>query len=59
MLPNGLFRVDLESGHQVRAHLGALERAHLGRILVGDRVIVRLSPQDLGRGRIIARKSSQ
>ncbi len=54
-LPNTLFRVELENGHQVLAHLSGKMRIHFIRILPGDRVKVALSPYDLTRGRIVYR----
>ncbi|MDH7569203.1 MAG: translation initiation factor IF-1 [Armatimonadota bacterium] len=54
-LPNAMFRVELESGHRVLAHVSGKIRMHFIRILPGDRVLVELSPYDLSRGRIIYR----
>ncbi len=54
-LPNAMFRVELENGHQVLAHISGKMRKHFIRILPGDRVLVALSPYDLNRGRIIYR----
>lgn len=54
-LPNAMFRVDLESGHQVLAHISGKIRMHFIKILPGDRVLVELSPYDLTRGRILYR----
>jgi len=54
-LPNAMFRVELDSGHQVLAHISGKMRMYYIRILVGDRVLVELSPYDLTRGRIIYR----
>ncbi len=54
-LPNAMFRVELENGHQVLAHISGKMRKHFIRILPGDRVLVELSPYDLNRGRIIYR----
>ena len=54
-LPRALYRVTLDSGHQVTAHLSGDMRRNFVRILTGDRVLVALSPRDLGRGRIIER----
>jgi translation initiation factor IF-1 len=54
-LPNALFRVELENGHQVLAHISGKMRMHFIRILPGDRVTVELSPYDLSRGRIVYR----
>ena len=54
-LPNGMFRVKLESGHEVLAHISGKMRINFIRILPGDRVKVELSPYDLTRGRIVYR----
>ncbi|HHJ64872.1 MAG TPA: translation initiation factor IF-1 [Aquifex aeolicus] len=54
-LPNGMFRVKLESGHEVLAHISGKMRINFIRILPGDRVRVELSPYDLTRGRIVYR----
>jgi translation initiation factor IF-1 len=54
-LPNAMFRVDLPNGHNVLAHVSGKIRMHFIRILPGDRVLVELSPYDLGRGRITYR----
>jgi len=54
-LPNAMFRVQLENGHQVLAHISGKMRKHFIRILPGDRVRVELSPYDLNRGRIVYR----
>jgi translation initiation factor IF-1 len=54
-LPNVMFRVELEVGHKVLAHISGKMRMHFIRILPGDKVIVELSPYDLNRGRIIYR----
>jgi translation initiation factor IF-1 len=54
-LPNAMFRVQLENGHQVLAHISGKMRKHFIRILPGDRVKVELSPYDLNRGRIVYR----
>lgn len=54
-LPNTMFRVELDNGHKVLAHISGKMRMHYIRILPGDRVIVELSPYDLSRGRIIYR----
>lgn len=54
-LPNATFRVELQSGHQVLAHIGGKLRVHFIKILPGDRVLVELSPYDLTRGRVIYR----
>jgi len=54
-LPNAMFRVELESGHKVLAHISGKMRMHFIRILPGDKVTVELSPYDLTRGRIVYR----
>ena len=54
-LPNASFRVELESGHQVLAHISGKMRMHFIKILPGDKVTVELSPYDLTRGRITYR----
>lgn len=54
-LPNAMFRVELEGGHMVLAHLSGKLRIHYIKILPGDRVTVELSPYDLSRGRITYR----
>ena len=54
-LPNAMFRVELENGHKVLAHISGKMRMHFIRILPGDKVTVELSPYDLSRGRIVYR----
>ena len=54
-LPNAMFKVELENGHQVLAHVSGKMRMHFIRILPGDKVTVELSPYDLSRGRITYR----
>ncbi len=54
-LPNTQFKVQLENGHQVLAHISGKMRMHYIRILPGDKVRLELSPYDLDRGRIIYR----
>ncbi len=54
-LPNTMFRVEIQQGHVVLAHLGGKLRKHYIRILPGDRVKLELSPYDLARGRITFR----
>ncbi len=54
-LPNASFRVELENGHEILAHISGKMRMHYIRILPGDRVQVELSPYDLTRGRITYR----
>jgi translation initiation factor IF-1 len=55
-LPNAMFRVELENGHRVLAHISGKMRMHFIKILPGDKVTVELSPYDLSRGRIIFRE---
>jgi translation initiation factor IF-1 len=57
-LPNAMFRVKLDNGHVVLAHISGKMRMHYIRILPGDRVTVELSPYDLNRGRIIYRSKN-
>ncbi|HEY2924561.1 MAG TPA: translation initiation factor IF-1 [Candidatus Eisenbacteria bacterium] len=54
-LPNAMFRVELENGHKVLAHISGKMRMNFIKILPGDKVTVELSPYDLNRGRIIYR----
>jgi len=54
-LPNAMFRVELENGHRVLAHVSGKMRMNYIRILTGDRVKLELSPYDLTRGRITYR----
>ncbi|MEO0249124.1 MAG: translation initiation factor IF-1, partial [candidate division WOR-3 bacterium] len=54
-LPNAMFRVELDTGHEVLAHISGKMRMYYIRILLGDKVLVELSPYDLTRGRIIYR----
>jgi translation initiation factor IF-1 len=54
-LPNAVFRVELENGHRVLAHISGKMRKNFIRILEGDRVSLELSPYDLTRGRIVYR----
>lgn len=54
-LPNAMFRVEIEGGHKVLAHISGRMRIHFIKILPGDRVLVELSPYDLTRGRITRR----
>mgnify|MGYP000928575337 FL=1 len=55
-LPNTMFRVELENGHIVTAHISGRMRKHYIRILTGDSVTVELTPYDLSKGRITFRK---
>ena len=54
-LPNTMFRVELENGHVVIAHISGRMRKHYIRILTGDKVTVQLTPYDLSKGRITYR----
>ena len=54
-LPNAMFKVELENGHQILAHVSGKMRMHFIRILPGDTVTVEMSPYDLTRGRIVLR----
>lgn len=54
-LPNAMFKVELNDGHKVLAHISGKMRMHFIKILPGDRVTVELSPYDLTRGRITYR----
>ena len=54
-LPNAMFRVQLDNGHKILAHISGKMRMHFIRILPGDKVTVELSPYDLTRGRITYR----
>ena len=54
-LSNAMFRVELENGHEITAHISGKMRMHYIRILPGDRVRVEMSPYDLSKGRILFR----
>lgn len=54
-LPNAMFRVEMENGHVVLAHISGKIRQHYIKILPEDRVVVELTPYDLSRGRIVYR----
>ena len=56
LLPNAMFRVELENGHEILGHISGRMRLHFIRILPGDTVIVEMSPYDLTKGRITYRK---
>lgn len=58
-LPNTMFRVELDSGHQVLAYLSGRMRKYYIRVLLGDRVRLEMSPYDLTRGRITYRYKKQ
>ncbi|MBS4537332.1 translation initiation factor IF-1 [Clostridium sp. D2Q-11] len=55
-LPNAMFKVELENGHEILAHISGKLRMNFIRILPGDKVTIELSPYDLSRGRITWRK---
>ena len=54
-LPNAMFRVEMDNGHKILAHVSGKMRLHRIRILPGDKVTIQLSPYDLSRGRITYR----
>jgi translation initiation factor IF-1 len=54
-LPNAMFRVELANGHEVLAHISGKMRKNYIKVLIGDRVLVELSPYDLTRGRLTYR----
>ena len=56
-LPNTVFRVELENGHVITAHISGKMRKNYIRILTGDKVNVEISPYDLSKGRIVFRES--
>jgi translation initiation factor IF-1 len=56
LLPNTMFRVELDNGHKILAHISGKMRMHFIRILRGDRVTVEMTPYDLGKGRIVYRE---
>lgn len=56
-LPNARFRVKLENGHEILAHISGKMRQHYIRILPGDTVTIEMSPYDLSRGRIVYREA--
>jgi translation initiation factor IF-1 len=56
LLPNTMFRVELENGHRILAHISGRMRMHFIRILQGDRVTVEMTPYDLTKGRIVYRE---
>ena len=58
-LPNTTFRVKLENGHVINAHISGRMRKNYIRILTGDKVTVELTPYDLSRGRIVFRDSGK
>jgi len=54
-LPNAVFKVELENGHKIMAHVSGKMRMHFIRILPGDTVVVEMSPYDLTKGRVTRR----
>jgi len=56
LLPNTMFRVELENGHHILAHISGKMRMHFIRILQGDRVTIEMTPYDLTKGRIVYRE---
>ena len=56
VLPNTRFRVELENGHEILAHISGKMRLHFIRILPGDKVTVEMSPYDFSKGRIVYRQ---
>ena len=56
-LPNTTFRVELENGHNIIAHISGKMRKNYIRILTGDKVLVEISPYDLSKGRIVFRET--
>ena len=54
-MPNAMFKVELENGHQITAHISGKMRMHYIKILPGDKVSVEMSPYDLSKGRIAFR----
>jgi len=58
-LPNAMFKVELDNGHRILAHISGKMRMNFIRILPGDKVIVEISPYDLTKGRIIYRTKNQ
>ena len=58
-LPNAMFKVEIEGGHRVLAHISGKMRMHYIKILPGDKVTLEVSPYDLNRGRIVYRDASK
>jgi translation initiation factor IF-1 len=56
-LPNTIFRVELENGHMITAHISGKMRKNYIRILTGDKVLVDMTPYDLSKGRIVFRET--
>ena len=52
-LPSGLYRIEIEGPHRITAHIGGGMEKNFVRLLVGDRVVVELTPRDLTRGRVV------
>ncbi len=59
LLPNAIFKVELDNGNQILAHISGKMRMNFIRILTGDRVIVEISPYDLTKGRITYRNKDK
>lgn len=57
-LPSALYRVEIDAQHRITAHIGGGFERNFVRILIGDRVVVELTPRDLTRGRIIRKAQS-
>ena len=56
VLPNAMFKVKLDNGHEVLAHISGRMRKHFIRILTGDKVTLEMTPYDLSKGRIVYRR---
>jgi len=59
LLPNAQFKVELDNGHKILAHISGKMRMNFIRILTGDRVVVEISPYDLTKGRITYRNKNK
>ncbi len=59
LLPNAIFKVELDNGHKILAHISGKMRMNFIRILTGDRVVVEISPYDLTKGRITYRNKDK
>ena len=59
LLPNAIFKVELDNGHKIMAHISGKMRMNFIRILTGDRVVVEISPYDLTKGRITYRNKDK
>ena len=55
-LPSALYRVEIDGRHRITAHIGEGPERNFVRVIVGDRVVVELTPRDLGRGRIVSKR---